>query len=227
LGSVKDYIRTKSSKSFVKAVRNARQEWRYARLHRSELKKVKQFLRLPDKKLNLGCGHHPKPGWINVDLLESDADLRLDLREEWPFAENSINYIYSEHIFEHFELDEEVPHFLSEALRVLRPGGTFDVGVPDTEWALRSYGDPSDPYWLFSKTVHPDGCETQLDHINYHFRQGTEHKYAWDYETLARTLQKFGFIEITRREFDARLDADHRKLGTLYVRALKPNTATQ
>jgi predicted SAM-dependent methyltransferase len=218
----KEYVKTHSSKGFVKAVRNAKEEWRIARLHRSELKKVGPFLRRPDKKLNLGCGPNPKPDWINIDLFDSRADLRLDLREEWPFADASVSHIYSEHVFEHFEILEEVPHFLSESHRVLRPGALFDVGVPDASWPLQAYGDPSDYYWTFCRRWHADWCETRMDHINYHFRQGTEHKYSWDYETLARTLQKFGFTNIIRREFDPGLDSEPRKTGTLYVSAFKP-----
>jgi predicted SAM-dependent methyltransferase len=213
---------TDISKGFSAAVDNARQEWRISRQHSCGLKKVGLFLQQSEKKLNLGCGPNPKQGWINIDLFDSHADLSLDLREKWPFADRSISHVYSEHVFEHFELHEEVSHFLSEARRVLQPGGLFDVGVPDTEWPLRAYGNPANPYWPFAKTVHPEWCETQLDHINYHFRQGIEHKYAWDYETLAMTLCKFGFTDIMRREFDPTLDADSRKTGTLYMRAIGP-----
>lgn len=222
MNSAKEFVKAHTSKGFREAVRNARREWHISRLHRRTLKTVAPFLQRAEKKLNLGCGPNPKLGWINIDLFDSHADLRLDLREKWPFEDGSISHIYSEHVFEHFELHEEVPHFLSEARRVLQPGGLFEVGVPDTEWPLHAYGNPGDPYWPFSKTVHPDSCETQLDHINYHFRQRTEHKYAWDFETLARTLGRFGFTDVTRREFDSVLDAESRKTGTLYLRAIKP-----
>jgi predicted SAM-dependent methyltransferase len=205
------------SKGFMLAVGNASREWSISRQHFSALKKVGPFLRRPEKKLNLGCGSNPKPGWINIDLFDSQADLQLDLREKWPFADASISDIY-----EHFELHEEIPHFLSEARRVLRPGGLFDVGVPDTEWPLRAYGDPGNQYWSLTPMWHPEWCKTQLDHINYHFRQEMEHKYAWDYETLAMTLRRFGFTNIMRREFDPALDTERRKIGTLYIRAIRP-----
>jgi predicted SAM-dependent methyltransferase len=219
---VKKIVKSYTSKGFRIAVWNVRREWRISRQHRSALKQVGAFLNIPDKKLNLGCGSDLKPGWINIDLFASHADLRLDLREEWPFADSSVNHVYSEHLFEHFEIDQEVPHFLSEARRVLHPGGVFDVGVPDTEWPLLAYGDPEDKYWPFSKTVHPQSRETKLDHLNYHFRQGTKHKYAWDEETLGAILAKFGFVNIMRREFNPALDSISRKTGTLYMVATRP-----
>jgi predicted SAM-dependent methyltransferase len=222
LNPAKRFVKAHTSKAFRKAVREAREERRLFKIHRSALKKVQACLQGKENKLNLGCGPNPKPGWINIDFFDPRADLQLDLREQWPFADASISRIYSEHVFEHFEFDGEVPHFLSEAFRILQPGGVFDVGVPDTEWPLRAYGNPRDPYWPFSRTVHPETCETQLDHINYHFRQGVEHKYAWDCETLSRTLQKFGFTDVTRREFDPAVDAESRRTGTLYMTATKP-----
>lgn len=217
----KSFLEAQVSKGFTAAVLTARHEWHTSRTHRASLKRVGLFSQISEKKLNLGSGRNPKLGWINIDLFDSHADLQLDLRERWPFADATISHIYSEHIFEHFEPCEEVAHFLAESLRVLRPGGLFDVGVPDTEWPLRAYGDPEDPYWLFSETWHPGWCETQLDHINYHFRQGTEHKYAWDCETLAKVLGNSGFTKIVRRQFDAALDTEYRKRGTLYMRAAK------
>ncbi len=189
--------------------------------HSCAVSKAQKLLGAPPVRLNLGSGPNSKAGWLNIDFFDSRADLRLDLREHWPFPDGSVSYVYSEQVFEHFEIYSEVPCFLAEALRVLQPGGVFDVGVPDTEWPLRGYGNPNHDYWAFAPKVHPEICQTQLDHINYHFRQGEQHKYAWDEETLTTALKTSGFVSIERRGFDSELDSESRKTGTLYMRAMK------
>lgn len=221
MGHAKEFVRAHTSKGLRAAILSVQEEWRLFRTHRSALKNASALLQRPEQKLNLGCGPNPKRGWINIDLFDTHADLRLDLREKWPFKDASVSYVYSEHAFEHFEIHREVAHFLSEAHRVLQPGGILDVGVPDTEWPLRAYSDPADPYWAFARTVHPAWCETRLDHINYHFRQDTQHKYAWDCETLARALRSFGFVDVARRAFVPEHDSESRKIGTLYMTAVK------
>jgi predicted SAM-dependent methyltransferase len=218
---LKNYVKSRTTYALRHAIRDLGTECRLYFHHRSAVRKAPQFLGVQSLKLNLGCGPNRRPGWVNIDLFHPGTDLQLDLRRRWPFPDGSVAYVYSEHAFEHFEFYQEVPHFLSESLRVLQNGGVFDVGVPDTEWPLQAYGNPDHDYWPTTLRWHPAGCETQLDHINYHFRQGEQHKYAWDEETLRRSLQNAGFTCITRRPFDAALDSESRKTGTLYMRAIK------
>jgi predicted SAM-dependent methyltransferase len=219
MNPIRSLYYSRTTQGVRNAVSRARKEWEMCKRHRASVKRARNFVTAPPIKLHLGCGPNHKDGWVNIDLFQPDADLQLDLRDPWPFPDGSASQIYSEHVFEHFEYATEVPHFLSESLRILQPGGIFDVGVPDTEWPLSAYRHPGDEYWVFSKEVHPSDCITQLDHINYHFRQGEEHKYAWDTENLGGTLQRHGFVEIARRDFDPALDCFSRKTGTLYMRA--------
>ncbi len=223
MSSFKKYVKSNTTRALRNSFRQVGVEWGINWRHWSSARKARRFLQHLPLKLNLGCGPNHKPGWQNIDLFDSNADLQLDLREPWPFPDSCVAHIYSEHVFEHFEVSDEVPHILSESLRVLEPGGVFDVGVPDSEWPLRAYGIPDDDYWTFAPKWHPENCETQLDHINYHFRQGTEHKYAWDEETLRRALEKSGFSRVVRRSFDPSLDIEYRKTGTLYMRGIKPS----
>jgi hypothetical protein len=114
-----------------------------------------------------------------------------------------------------------MPRFPAEALRVLKPGGGFDVGVQVTEYPFRGYGNPHHDYWAFTPTVHPDSCQTPLDHINCHFREAEKHKYACDEKTLAKALKTSEFVAIERRGFDPAVNSESRKTSTLYMRARK------
>ena len=189
--------------------------------HRLATRKARRYSG-PDLKLNIGCGPHTKRGWVNIDLT-AGADLRLDLREALPFVSGSASIIYSEHFFEHLERPDAV-RFLSEARRVLRPGGVFSVGVPDTEWPLLAYARKEDEYFVLARDHwHPNWCNTRLHHLNYHFRQDRQHKYAYDFETLEKMLEEAGFCSIARRPFDPALDDIGREKGTLYVEAHTPD----
>ena len=60
-----------------------------------------------------------------------------------------------------------------------------------------------------------------MDYLNRDFRQGREHRYAYDFQTLTRVLTEAGFTSIVRRAFNPELDSRHREWGTLYIEARK------
>lgn len=204
------------------ALRLLRDEINIYRLHRKGIKKAKAYARQNDIRLNIGCGPNRKPGWVNIDL-RPDVDVSLDMREPMPFPDDSVAIVYSEHFFEHLDYPSPAKQFLKECHRILKPGGTFSVGVPDTQWPLEAYVGPDDKGFFPSRKAkwHPAWCQTRLEHINYHFRQGTEHRFAYDFETLHHVLAETGFNNIRERTFDADLDDQSRKDGTLYVAATK------
>ena len=173
-------------------------------------------------KLNLGCGRNIKKGWVNVDL-SSEADLTLDLREPLHMSEGSCERVYSEHFLEHLSYPMPAISFLSECFRVLEPGGELSLGVPDTEWPLKEYAGVQDRgyFELAAEKWHPAWCQTKLEHLNFHFRDCGEHRYAYDFETLEKVLKSIGFENVAPRDFDSLLDSEDRRLGTLYVQAIK------
>jgi predicted SAM-dependent methyltransferase len=205
------------------ALRNLRFEYRLMRMHRRGVARARRFDGAKDLKLHFGCGANIKKGFVNIDTLEM-ADLALDLREPLPFGNDTCALVYSEHFLEHIDYPDAVAGFLLECHRVLRPGGIFSVGVPDTEWPLLEYAGVSNKgYFDLAKCHwHPTWCITEMDHINFHFRQGGEHKFAYDFKTLERTLLKAGFARVTRRECNPELDQASWAVGTLYVDAAKP-----
>jgi predicted SAM-dependent methyltransferase len=223
------------------SLRQLRRELRTQRLHKASVKKAETLSSATKHRLNLACGPNRKEGWINVDLADG-ADLQLDLREKLPFPDDSVEVIYSEHFFEHLNYpgfadsnafaglelsgyQSEVLFFLRESYRVLVPGGLFSVGVPDAEPALIAYANRDEQAFEVARRMHwhPDWCDTLMHQVNYLFRQGHEHKYAYDGETLGLILERAGFVQVNRRDFDPALDSESRRGGTLYMNARKPD----
>ena len=80
--------------------------------------------------LNLGCGFQKLPGMVNVDAFENcEPDIKWDLNNfPYPWEDNSIHAIFAAHIFEHLD---DWWGALKECARILVPGGTLEIRVPD------------------------------------------------------------------------------------------------
>jgi predicted SAM-dependent methyltransferase len=219
---MKDYVLRQLNQGTREALRTLRSEVRVMRMHRRGVRKAAEYQGARGLKLHFGCGANLKPGFVNIDLAKG-ADLTLDLREKLPFADGSCLMIYSEHFLEHIDYPNGARALLRECYRALQRGGTFSVGVPDTEWPLLEYaGKRNDGYFdLVKRQWHPEWCKTRLEHINFHFRQGTEHKFAYDFETVESLLKSVGFTDVKRRACNPELDQSSWALGTLYVDAVK------
>jgi len=211
------------STGLVQAVRNLHGEFRIWLRHIRGVRHARNIIDTAPCKLHLGCGPNYKDGWLNVDLF-GVADINLDLREPLPFPDARFALVYTEHFLEHVDYPQATLRFLGECFRVLRSGGTIRIGVPDTEWPLFEYTNlRNEDYFLTAKKEwHPAWCITEMEHINYHFRQDGEHRFAYDYLTLQQVLRASGFIDINRVMFDPAIDSESRKTGTLYVTAIKP-----
>jgi predicted SAM-dependent methyltransferase len=205
------------------AVRNLLEELWILGVHLPQTLKAKyHYRRASDLSIQMGCGLRMKPGWINIDLVEG-SDFRLDLRRRFPFSTGSSTLIYAEHFLEHLDYPDRAGFLLLECYRVLQSGGILSLVVPDIDLVLHSYvqGGTAE-YYEAQKRWHPSWYQTQIEHINYNFRQDGEHRFAYDYETLSRLLEKNGFVDVRRRQFDPALDSPDRLVGSLYVDAKRP-----
>ena len=75
------------------------------------------------KKLHLGCGGHHLEGWENHDV-------DVDIRNWLPYEDNSVDFIFSEHVVEHIRPFEAWNYF-EECFRILKPCGVVRTTVPD------------------------------------------------------------------------------------------------
>ncbi len=65
-----------------------------------------------------------------------------DCRSGLPFSDGVVAAIYSEHFFEHLDLESEACPFLRECLRCLQPRGVLRIVMPDAGAYLRAYSGP-------------------------------------------------------------------------------------
>ncbi|WP_147794106.1 methyltransferase domain-containing protein [Cellulomonas sp. Y8] len=97
-------------------------------------------------RVNLGCGHVPLEGYVNVDNRDlPSVDVVADVFA-MPFEDGTVDEFFSSHFLEHFPL-EQLRRRLLPALRAkLTPGGTLRAVVPDVDAMMRAYVAGTYPY---------------------------------------------------------------------------------
>jgi len=144
------------------------------------------------ERLHLGCGPNALQGWTNIDLDEQySPDLVHDLSCGLPFADGSVDFIYSEHFFEHLTLNDGLA-LLAECKRVLRPAARFRIAMPDLATVVNAYATNwRDQVWVkdfpeLSNAAHM---------LNFALREWG-HQYVYDCEDLVQRLRDIGFVDI-------------------------------
>ena len=177
------------------------------------------------------CGILHRRGLISNDRYERIRKLDpasvtcWDLRRGVPFAGGTFDVVYHSHVLEHIDR-EAAPGFLRECLRVLRPGGTLRVVVPDLEALTRSYlaivdrlpnGATAAEHRFATEQIfdqmivrtpknrlHQPRVVRALENvlIGDTARSGVLHRWMYDRFSLGALLREVGFVDVTG--FDAR-----------------------
>ena len=132
-------------------------------------------------RLHLGCGWKRLPGYINIDLWQTDAtDILCDINS-LPWPDNSVKAIDSYHVVEHIS-HRRVYQTLREWHRVLCSGGRLVLECPDFDQAIQEYldGDENRLFNIFGRQRFP----------------GDTHLYGYNAKRLAQLLSQVGFIHI-------------------------------
>lgn len=148
----------------------------------------------PATRLNVGCGAWPLRGWTNLDAdPRAHADVYATV-PPLPYEDGALDEIFAGHFLEHLTVDE-ARAFLAECRRVLRPGGTLGVVVPDTRAVMERWlrGEPS--YIEFPEGVWR--AVADLDEVCalflYSTVQDSRHQWSYDMGTLTRVVTAAGF----------------------------------
>jgi len=203
-------------------------------------------------KLNLGCGPQVVEGWINVDyalgarlattpvlgaaaralgVFKMRWDPRIhihDLTKPLPWADGTIDVCYTSHTVEHMSRDEG-RHLVSEAYRVLRPGGVLRVVVPDLRDVVDRYAAGRLPAENFVEELGvlygagKGGLRRALAPV-----VEFPHKCMYDTDAMCRLLASRGFVAERRAAFDSSIDdigsieIEDRTICAVIVEGVKP-----
>ncbi len=98
--------------------------------------------------LNLGCGNNKLPGYTNVDAY-GNPDQVWDLNVfPYPWDNDSVEVIEMCHVLEHLE---DWWYAFKECARILKPGGTLHIRVPDeSSRTALTYRDHNHIFSLYS-----------------------------------------------------------------------------
>lgn len=102
---------------------------------------------MPRHRLNWGYGPVRPRDWVNSDVEPGEGvDLPCDIRDGLPVPDDSFDCVASIHVLEqlpYLELDAA----LRGLRRVLRPGNTLRLAVPDLDRAIRAYREGDERYF--------------------------------------------------------------------------------
>ena len=149
-----------------------------------------------------------------LDLLRCGTWIHHDLKYGIPLREGSADFVYSSHFLEHL-FRADATHLLGESYRVLKPGGTVRVVVPDLAYAVSLYGKGRREDML-----------TQYFFVEDDDSYFARHKYMYDFEMLAAQLEEIGFRQIQKQSHQTGSTPDlevldNRPEDSLYVEAVR------
>ena len=162
----------------------------------------------PVRRLHIG-GKESKEGWEILDALPGPhVDHVGDARRLSGFGDRTFGALYASHVLEHFDYKDEIIPGLQEWCRVLRPGGTLYVSVPDLERLCRLYLAPG--------LLPRERFEIMRIMFGGHMDDYDYHVAGIDQTFLEHCLRTAGFVAIRRVESFGlfRDTSEYRELGT-------------
>lgn len=176
------------------------------------------------RRLNWGCGTLPQPGWINSDIKEDPTvDISCDILDGLPLDSDSIDYAVSIHALPELRLPDLVPALL-ELRRVLVPGGTLRLALPDLDRGIRAYLDGERDYFLIPDS---EARSTGAKFITQMLWYGYS-KSLFNQDFARELLERAGFREIapcryrqTASPHPEIVELDNRPEESLFVEARK------
>lgn len=160
-------------------------------------------------KLHIG-GQEVKEGWKILNIMSDEGvDFIGDISDLSQFKNDSIDQIYASHVFEHLS-HKKIDDTLAGIHRVLKPGGIFQISVPDMDRLFALYLNPTTTKQLrfFLMCVIFGG---QNDPFDFHY-------FGWSEDTLSDALARHRFKDVKRVDgFELFNDTSSMLIGDLPI----------
>jgi predicted SAM-dependent methyltransferase len=188
-------------------------------------------------KLNLACGEIRPEGWINTDS-SLNANIQrvpilgnlvsklfktrkydignlkyMNLNKKWAYQDNTVDVVYSSHLFEHLSLDA-AKLYLKEAYRTLKPCGVLRIVVPDmyqickkyiNEYETDSYKSQSTEFVMWAINMHREGQYSNQSLLRKLILEWQgyphQHKFMYDPKSLTTVVESNHFKDILLLEY--------------------------
>jgi ubiquinone/menaquinone biosynthesis C-methylase UbiE len=178
-----------------------------------------------------GCGKCAPDNWVNFDIsptlrLEKLPIIgRFFIRNKWGaypknvkignilnglpgIKDNSCDAVYCSHVLEHLHYND-LQSALKNSHSILKPGGIFRLVVPDMEVFVNTYienkrnDNKKACHTLISSTLmaEEESPKTIKNKIIHSFGN-SKHFWNYDFESMYLELEKAGFRDIRRAEFN-------------------------
>jgi SAM-dependent methyltransferase len=90
------------------------------------------------RRLNWGSSFHIAEGWTNSDRNQHGQEHLGDLLDGLPFPDDYFDYAVTHHALQMFDY-QELPNAIAELRRVLKPGASLRISVPDPLRAFEAW----------------------------------------------------------------------------------------
>jgi SAM-dependent methyltransferase len=176
-----------------------------------------------------GCGWSCPDGWLNFDVSPSlrlerlplvgplikvngrrfPEQVRLgDIVSGLPVRDGAAKGVYASHVLEHLCYDD-FWIALKNTYKILAPGGIFRLVVPDLESRARLYcskldsgnAESNSEFLRLTYLGVPRRPRSPLARLRASLGNSA-HLWMWDYKSMAEALQKTGFRDIRRAQFN-------------------------
>lgn len=90
---------------------------------------IKRITYADPHKIDIGCKTYTKKGFTGIDYMDFGQNVIWDVRNGLPFADDSIDEVYSRHFVEHLA-DKDIEDFFYELGRVCSNGAIIEIIAP-------------------------------------------------------------------------------------------------